>query len=81
MSKNKGKSELSKNVLFNANKHVFHCEKSLGTLFYGQSSYFLFICFFKSSVIPTVFFLIWIGGVPARTSSDWYIFSFLYVVS
>jgi hypothetical protein len=21
------------NVLFNANKHVFHCEKSLGTLF------------------------------------------------
>jgi hypothetical protein len=39
MSKNKGKSKLSKNVLFNANKHVFHCEKSLGTLFYGQPSY------------------------------------------
>jgi hypothetical protein len=35
MSKNRGKSKLS-NVLFNANKHVFHCEKSLGTLFYGQ---------------------------------------------
>jgi hypothetical protein len=40
MSKNKGKSKLSNNVLFNANKHVFHCEKSLGTLFYGQPSYF-----------------------------------------
>jgi hypothetical protein len=39
MSKNKGKSKLSNNVLFNANKHVFHCEKSLGTLFYGQPSY------------------------------------------
>jgi hypothetical protein len=36
MSKNRGKSKLSNNVLFNANKHVFHCEKSLGTLFYGQ---------------------------------------------
>jgi hypothetical protein len=36
MSKNRGKSKLSKTVLFNANKHVFHCEKSLGTLFYGQ---------------------------------------------
>jgi hypothetical protein len=33
MSKNRGKSKLSKNVLFNANKHVFHCEKSLGTFF------------------------------------------------
>jgi hypothetical protein len=42
MSKNRGKSKLSKSVLFNANKHVFHCEKSLGTLFYGQSSYILF---------------------------------------
>jgi hypothetical protein len=41
MSKNRGKSKLSKNVLFNANKHVFHCEKSLGTLFYGQPSYML----------------------------------------
>jgi hypothetical protein len=40
MSKNRGKSKLSKNVLFNANKHVSHCEKSLGTLFYGQPSYF-----------------------------------------
>jgi hypothetical protein len=39
MSKNKGKSKLSKNVLFNASKHVFHCEKSLATLFYGQPSY------------------------------------------
>jgi hypothetical protein len=39
MSKNRGKSKLSKNVLFNANKHVFHCEKSLATLFYGQPSY------------------------------------------
>jgi hypothetical protein len=39
MSKNRGKSKLSKNVLFNANKHVFHCEKSLGTFFYGQPSY------------------------------------------
>jgi hypothetical protein len=39
MSKNRGKSKLSKNVLFNANKHVFYCEKSLGTLFYGQPSY------------------------------------------
>jgi hypothetical protein len=39
MSKNRGKSTLSNNVLFNANKHVFHCEKSLGTLFYGQPSY------------------------------------------
>jgi hypothetical protein len=38
MSKNRGKSKLSKTVLFNANKHVFHCEKSLGTLFYGQPS-------------------------------------------
>jgi hypothetical protein len=38
MSKNRGKSKLSNNVLFNANKHVFHCEKSLGTLFYGQPS-------------------------------------------
>jgi hypothetical protein len=36
MSKNRGKSKLSNNVLFNANKHIFHCEKSLGTLFYGQ---------------------------------------------
>jgi hypothetical protein len=36
MSKNRGKSKLSKTVLFNANKHVFHCEKSLGTLFYGH---------------------------------------------
>jgi hypothetical protein len=26
MSKNSGKSKLSKNVLFDANKHVFHCE-------------------------------------------------------
>jgi hypothetical protein len=34
-----GKYKLSKNVLFNANKHVFHCEKSLATLFYGQPSY------------------------------------------
>jgi hypothetical protein len=42
MSKNKGKSKLSNNILFNANKHVFHCEKSLGTLFYGQPSLFLF---------------------------------------
>jgi hypothetical protein len=39
MSKNRGKSKLSKNILFNANKHVFHCEKSLATLFYGQPSY------------------------------------------
>jgi hypothetical protein len=39
MSKNRGKSKLSKNVLFNANKHVFNCEKSLATLFYGQLSY------------------------------------------
>jgi hypothetical protein len=36
MSKNRGKSKLSKNVLFNANKHVFHCEKSLATLFYDS---------------------------------------------
>jgi hypothetical protein len=35
MSKNRGKSKLSRTALFNANKHVFHCEKSLGTLFYG----------------------------------------------
>jgi hypothetical protein len=41
MSKNRGKSKLSKNVLFNANKHVFHCEKSLATLLYGQPSYIL----------------------------------------
>jgi hypothetical protein len=41
MLKNRGKSKLSKTVLFNANKHVFHCEKSLGTLVYGQPSYFL----------------------------------------
>jgi hypothetical protein len=33
MSKNRGKSKLSKTVLFSANKHVFHCEKSLGPLF------------------------------------------------
>jgi hypothetical protein len=39
MSKNRGKSKLSENVLFNANKHGFHCEKSLGTLLYGQLSY------------------------------------------
>jgi hypothetical protein len=39
MSKNRGKSKLSKTVLFNANKHVFHCEKSLGPLFYGPPSY------------------------------------------
>jgi hypothetical protein len=46
MSKNRGKSKLSKTVLFNANKHlnwfmhpVFHCEKSLGPLFYGSPSY------------------------------------------
>jgi hypothetical protein len=39
MSKNSGKSKLSKNVLFNANKHVFHCENSLRTLFCGQPSY------------------------------------------
>jgi hypothetical protein len=38
MSKNRGKSKLSKNVLFNANKHVFHCEKPLASLFYGQPS-------------------------------------------
>jgi hypothetical protein len=44
MSKNRGKSKLSKNVLFNANKHVFHCEKSLGTLFYGQPSYKAEVC-------------------------------------
>jgi hypothetical protein len=42
MSKNRGKSKLSKTVLFNANKHVFHCEKSLGTFFYGQPSYLEF---------------------------------------
>jgi hypothetical protein len=46
MSKNRGTSKLSKNVLFNANKHVFHCEKSLAILFYGQPSYF----FFKKNV-------------------------------
>jgi hypothetical protein len=40
MSKNRGKSKLFKNVLFNATKHVFHCEKSLATLFYGQPSYY-----------------------------------------
>jgi hypothetical protein len=40
MSKKRGKSKFSKNVLFNTNKHVFRCEKSLGTLFYGQPSYF-----------------------------------------
>jgi hypothetical protein len=34
-----GKSKLSKNVLFNASKHVFHCENSLRTLFCGQPSY------------------------------------------
>jgi hypothetical protein len=45
MSKNKGKSKLSKNVLFNANKHVFYCEKSLGTLFYGQPSYIALLYF------------------------------------
>jgi hypothetical protein len=39
MSKNSGKTKLSKNVLFNANKHVFHCENSLRTLFCGQTSY------------------------------------------
>jgi hypothetical protein len=31
MSKNREKSKLSNNALFNANKHVFNCEKSLGT--------------------------------------------------
>jgi hypothetical protein len=39
MPKNSGKSKVSKTVLFNANKHVFHCEKSWGTFFYGQPSY------------------------------------------
>jgi hypothetical protein len=39
MSKNRGQSKLSKNVLFNANKHGFHCEKLLGTLFYGHPLY------------------------------------------
>jgi hypothetical protein len=43
MSKNRGKSKLSNNVLFNANKHVFHCEKSLGTLFYGQPCIYIYI--------------------------------------
>jgi hypothetical protein len=41
MSKNRGKSKLSKTVLFNANKHVFNCEKSLGPLFYGPPSYMM----------------------------------------
>jgi hypothetical protein len=41
MSKNRGKSKLSKTVLFNVNKHVFRCEKSLGTFFYGQPLYIL----------------------------------------
>lgn len=36
--KNIGKS-LSKSITFNANKHVFRCEKSPGTLFHGQPSY------------------------------------------
>jgi hypothetical protein len=49
MSKNKGNSKLSNNVLFNANKHVFHCEKSLGTLFYGQPSYIAEIIFQESA--------------------------------
>jgi hypothetical protein len=50
MSKNRGKSKLSKNVLFNANKHVFHCEKSLGT-FYGQPSYLMEQKMFKAEVV------------------------------
>jgi hypothetical protein len=49
MSKNRGKSKLSKNVLFNANKHVFHCEKSLETFFYGQPSY-------KGMILPVVLY-------------------------
>jgi hypothetical protein len=39
ISKNSGKSKLSKNVLLSANKHVFHCENSLRTLFCGRPSY------------------------------------------
>jgi hypothetical protein len=38
---------LSKNVLFNANKHVFHCENSLRTLFCGQPSYFYVLFIIK----------------------------------
>jgi hypothetical protein len=49
ISKNRGKSKLSNNVLFNANKHVFHFEKSLGTLFYGQPLY----CLTKITKQPT----------------------------
>jgi hypothetical protein len=50
MSKNRGKSKLSKNVLFNANKHVFHCEKLLGTFFYGQPSY-IYTCMYIRCVL------------------------------
>jgi hypothetical protein len=62
MSKNRGKSKLSKTVLFNANKHVFHCEKSLGILVYGQPSYIHYS--FRTSVIssrsvPEILLSIW----------------------
>jgi hypothetical protein len=51
MSKNRGKSKLSKNVLFNANKHVFHCEKSLATLLYGQPLYIYVVKLFLQQAI------------------------------
>lgn len=36
--KNRKKSKFSKDEIFNRNRRVFYCEKSLGTLFYGQLS-------------------------------------------
>jgi hypothetical protein len=72
MSKNRGKSKLSQTVLFNANKHVFHCEKSLGTLVYGQPSYIP--SFIKTGAgICKLMEDIWGGGgiVGQTASMEW----------
>jgi hypothetical protein len=45
---------LSKNVLFNANKHVFHCENSLRTLFCGQPSYISCILTSGTGACPNI---------------------------
>jgi hypothetical protein len=66
MSKNRGKSKLSKNVLLYANKHVFHCGKSLGTLFYGQPSLKKLYSTMEYAQFPSLAF----ASLTTRTSPE-----------
>jgi hypothetical protein len=84
MSKNRGKSKLSNSVLFNVNKHVFHCEKSLGTLFYGQPSYIYWLMFLMVFMIRKTFwhvlYLLMRNCESTNFCMNFFLFNFIKII-